>query len=85
MEEVPYQLQLPPGSQTHGVIHVSKLKKHVPPRAIVEKQDFSLEPHKDLSVLQLASVVHTRLVQRGGRVAPRLRIRWQGRPATRDT
>jgi hypothetical protein len=31
-----YKLELPPSNKIHGVMHVSMLKKHIPPSMVLE-------------------------------------------------
>ena len=82
--KVAYKLDLPVDAKIHPVIHVSQLKKHLPPTSLVSP-DLStvctdpmqaMVPQKSLqdhTIIRGSSVVHQKLVQ------------WQGLPEAMAT
>ena len=62
---VSYKLALPANSRIHDVIHVSQLKKQVPSKFSVEP-DMSTVAPRNLSLLQPATLLQMKLIQRGG-------------------
>jgi len=72
---VAYKLDLPSTSQIHPVVHVSLLKKHVPPQ-LVEASDLSTvctDPTADCVPIL---VLDNQLVPHGNSVASKLLVQW---------
>jgi hypothetical protein len=72
---VAYKSDLPPSSQIHPVIHVSQLKKHVPPQVEV-RSDLSSICTDPSAVWEPAQVLEKNLVPSAGATAPRIRVLW---------
>ena len=72
---VAYKLALPAGSRIHDVVHVSQLKRHLPPTHQVSDDNavFLLD---SAVLLQPLEVVASRSIQRGGVAVAQLRVRW---------
>lgn len=81
---VAYKLDLPASSRIHNMLHVSQLKKQVPPK-VTSEPDVSMVAPKSLCLLRPDAVVQTQLFQRGGKLKPRLKVRWTGRSADHDS
>ena len=77
--EVAYKLDLPSSSQVHPVVHVSQLKKHVPPLTPVSTSLASLASVTDIA-LEPLQIIERAYVPHGGATATRVRIRWTGLP-----
>jgi hypothetical protein len=81
---VAYKLQLPPTARIHPVVHVSQLKKAVKP---TDEVSTSL-PLAFLRVqmkVQPEQVIADRMVRRGGKLMPQVRIKWAGLPENCDS
>ncbi|CAN6326944.1 unnamed protein product [Urochloa humidicola] len=72
---VAYKLMLPDHAQIHPVVHVSQLKKHVPPNITVSDDLSSVCTDPSLQVMPIA-VLDTALKQNGGSTATRVLVQW---------
>lgn len=80
--KVAYKLRLPDNSQVHPVLHVSQLKKMVPPSQ-VHTTDLSFNFLIDeLFLVQPAKVQQNRLIRHGRGHIPQVLVSWTGLPAT---
>lgn len=77
--KVAYKLQLPQSSQIHPVIHVSQLKKALPPAAVVSP-DGDLQYLHHISLSQPVQVLETRLQKVGNKMVPFGRVQWAALP-----
>jgi hypothetical protein len=77
--KVAYKLQLPPSSQIHPVIHVSQLKKALPPFAQVNSDEL-LHIFATNLQLQPVKVLATRLQRVGNAAMPYGLVQWSGCP-----
>jgi len=77
--EVAYKLQLPPGSQVHPVVHVSQLKKALPPSTEVSPDaDLScISVTSPLLPVQLRAIKHCKV---GNRMIPKVQVQWSNLP-----
>jgi transposase InsO family protein len=76
-----YKLQLPDSCEIHPVIHVSQLRRAVPPSTEVLQDlpvDVAVQPEP-------TKVLETRLYQRGGETRTQVLIQWTDQPATLAT
>lgn len=81
---VAYKLELPLGTRIHPVVHVSQLKKHIPPSSSVSS-DLSSVGVDPLLMVAPAAVVERRTVLRGASTVPQMCIQWQGLPSSMTT
>jgi hypothetical protein len=73
--EVAYKLELPSTSQVHPVVHVSQLKRHIPPNTKVSSSIVALDPLPDKPIEPLQIIEHA-WVSTGNASASRVRVRW---------
>jgi hypothetical protein len=78
---VAYKLQLPDNARIHPVVHVSQLKKAVSGDTVVSQTLPSHEITNRLSV-QPCAVIDERFVKRGRKMAPQVKLQWDGLPET---
>jgi hypothetical protein len=79
-----YKLDLPEGSLIHPVFHVSPLKPFTPNYTLVFTE---LPSSVDLSVqeLQPEQVLERRLVRKGNKAIPQVRVKWSTLPEAAAT
>jgi len=76
---VAYKLDLPPAATIHPVVHVSQLKKHVPPNTEVLDSLHSVATDPSVKI-QPAQVLSSRAIWRGGALAKQVLVQWAGQP-----
>jgi hypothetical protein len=75
---VSYKLKLPESAKIHPVIHVSQLKKAIRPTdTVCNELPLSMI---DVAGVQPVRILQDRLVQRGGKQVPQLKVEWAGLP-----
>ena len=74
-----YQLDLPPTAHIHDVVHVSQLKKHIPPKTQVYS-NLSLIRTADSPALVPSACLDRILVKQGKAVVVHVLVKWQGWP-----
>jgi len=81
---VAYKLNLPPDTKIHSVVHVSQLKKQVPPAVPVNADlaSVSTDPMQSFSPEQ---VLNHRVILRGATTVPQMLIQWSGLPQSMAT
>lgn len=82
--KVAYKLELPPSAKIHNVIHVSQLKKHVPPSHQVT-ENISVLDFTDASLLVPAELLAHQLIRKGGHATQMGLVRWYGFPSSLAT
>jgi hypothetical protein len=78
--KVAYKLQLPNHSRIHPVVHVSQLKKALPPTSQVSSDEFLLSIHTDV-VLVPKKILDTKFCQVRALASPVMLVQWRGLPA----
>ena len=78
---VAYKLELPEGSKIHSVVHVSQLKKHVPPSELVEGDNTQV-PTDPEEVVQPIQFTATRMVRKGTSMIAQIQVRWSLLPSS---
>jgi hypothetical protein len=81
---VAYKLDLPASAQIHPVVHVSQLKKHVPPQAEVLDTLDAVVTDPTVQVLPL-QVLAVRGVLNGGKLQQRVLVQWEHQPPSMAT
>jgi hypothetical protein len=82
--KVAYKLQLPLASRIHPVVHVSQLKKGVKPTDEVSTT-LPLSLMRFHSMVQPKSISGERMIRRGGKQVPEIKVQWQGSPSSCDS
>ncbi|KAJ1278977.1 hypothetical protein BS78_04G119500, partial [Paspalum vaginatum] len=77
--QVAYKLDLPDGSRIHPVVHVSKLKKHMPPHQDVTN-DLSSVCTDPFRLLAPEAILQRRCIQRVASTVKQVLIKWMGLP-----
>jgi hypothetical protein len=77
--KVAYKLDLPSSALIHPVVHVSQLKKHVPPHTQVLESLDSVATDPSTEVLPI-QVLQAKFVVQGRSMAPRVLVQWSNQP-----
>lgn len=62
--QVAYRLDLPDTCRIHPVVHISQLKKHVPPQVDIE-DDITAIPDDPIASIQPSRFMASRMIQKG--------------------
>jgi hypothetical protein len=77
--QVAYKLDLPSNAKIHPVVHVSQLKRHIPPTVSVS-EDLSSVCSDPTHILWPERVLQKRSILRGDKWIPQLLIQWRSLP-----
>jgi hypothetical protein len=80
---VAYRLDLPAQAHIHDVVHVSQLKKHMLPDAMVSPTITVIQPNTVL--IPAGCLHHHQLIRRGDTTSRRVLVHWKGLPASLAT
>ena len=75
-----YKLKLPAGSQIHPVLHVSQLKKSVPPSQVHDSSSSCQFLTDSCYILQPLEIVGKRDIKRGSTYIHQVQVTWMGMP-----
>jgi hypothetical protein len=75
---VAYKLDLPSDARIHPVLHVSQLKKYIPPATVVDTDLSVMVPGQDACPVH---ILESRLVNKGSSMINQLKVRWSHLPA----
>ena len=79
--QVAYQLDLPDTCRIHSVVHVSQLKKNIPPQVDIE-DDIAAIPDDPMMPIQPTRFVASRMIQKGGSHICQIQVQWIDCPST---
>jgi hypothetical protein len=81
---VAYKLELPPSAAIHPVVHVSQLKKHIPPGTEVldTLHVVATDPSAQIVPVQILS---NRSIWRGGFMVQQVFVQWANQPPSMDS
>jgi hypothetical protein len=83
--KVAYKLKLPAGSHIHPVLHVSQLKKSVPPDQVTDSNLCFQFLTDECFVVQPIEVLATRQIKRGRGFITEVQVSWTGLPPSLTT
>jgi len=72
---VAYRLELPDACRIHPVVHISQLKRHVPPSVTVE-DDITAVPDDPTQQPQPLQFLANRMIQKGASTLSQIQVRW---------
>ena len=74
-----YKLDLPPSAAIHPVVHVSQLKKHIPPgtEVIDYLHVVATDPDAPVTPVQILS---SRAIWKGGSLVKQVLVQWANQP-----
>jgi hypothetical protein len=75
------KLQLPPTSHIHHVVHVSQMKKAIPPNTQVNS-DAGISCLLLGSQVEPLKIVHQKMCKVGNKLAPMVQVQWSKLPAS---
>jgi hypothetical protein len=81
---VAYRLQLPPDCQIHPVVHVSQLKRHVPPSVRIEDNISQVPDDPTLTVMPV-QFLGSRLSRKGASTVSQILVQWDALPESLAT
>jgi hypothetical protein len=81
---VAYRLLLPDDCRIHPVVHISKLKRHIPASASVD-DDISAIPDDPTTSVQPVYFLDSRMVKKGASHLSQIKVQWLGLPVSLTT
>jgi hypothetical protein len=81
---VSYKLKLPDSTRIHPVIHVSQLKKAIRPQDTVSAE-LPCYYTNDSFAVQPQEIIDERMIKRGSKEVPQVKVQWSGMPPSLQT